>query len=276
LYGVVNSLANRIPFADRQNWWGLFGVPAIGILVFLALPWSVAHKAHLMLHGLCAQNPSHTYAFGGQLLPFDARMTGIYTGYLVTTLVLAGSGASKFSRPPSASRILILTLFGGAMAVDGFNSTLNDLGGASLYEPRNWLRLTTGTLAGVVLGVALCFLTASSVWRQVDPRRQTLDSLAIVGRVVVCWIPIGLIVITGWPILFVPMTLLLIGAALLALTNLALVIIVILRRQEFSFGDVANLGRTGVVALLTAGVAVAILSIARTVLERSLGAPPLS
>ena len=102
----------------------------MAILVFLALPWSVAHKAHLMLHGLCAQSPSHTYAFGGQLLPFDARMTGIYTGYLVTTLVLAVQGRRSFPGPHPRRESVILTLFGGAMAVIGFNSTLNDLGGA--------------------------------------------------------------------------------------------------------------------------------------------------
>ena len=273
---MTNSIANRIPFTGRHGQSGFIAVPVLGIIVFLALPWSVAHKAHVLLHGLCAQNPAHTYDFGGQMLPFDARMTGIYTGYLVTTIVLACLGASKWSRPPSASRILILAMCGGAMAFDGVNSTVSDLSGASLYEPRNWLRLTTGALAGLVLGVALCFLTASSVWRDANPRRQTLDSPGLVALAVIFWIPVGLVVLSGWPILFVPMTLLLVAAAVLALTNLALVILVILRRQEFSFANVTNLGRTGLAALIIAGLAVALLSIARTVLERSLGAPPLS
>jgi hypothetical protein len=66
------------------------------------------------------------------------------------------------------------------------------------------------------------------------------------------------------------------AAALLALSNLALVVLVILRRQEFSFASVTNLGKTGVMALVIAGLAVATLSIARSLLERSLGAPPLS
>jgi uncharacterized membrane protein len=269
-------MVNRIPFADRQSWSGIFAIPALGLLIFLALPWSVAHKAHVVLQGLCAQNPAHTYALGGQLLPFDARMTGIYTGYLVTTAVLLVQGAWTFAHPPTGSRILMLALFGGAMAVDGLNSTLSDLGGSSLYEPRNWLRLTTGALAGIVLGVALCFLTASSVWQHIDPRWQTLESPGVVLRIALCWIPIGLVVLTGWPILYVPVTLLLMAAALLALSNLALVVLVILRRQEFSFASVTNLGKTGVMALVIAGLAVATLSIARSLLERSLGAPPLS
>ena len=48
---------------------------------FVSVPM-LEHKAHAFLHGICAQRPSHSLQVGDELLPFDARMTGIYTGFL--------------------------------------------------------------------------------------------------------------------------------------------------------------------------------------------------
>src|SRR4051794_272811 len=70
-------------------------------LLFLAAPWPFAQKAHAVFHGLCAQRPSHTLTFGGQPLPFDARMTGIYAGFLSTGVYLAFMGRYRASRVPS-------------------------------------------------------------------------------------------------------------------------------------------------------------------------------
>src|SRR5215211_1548630 len=58
------------------------------IATFFCLPWSFEHKAHAYLHGLCAQRPSHSLIMGELALPFDARMTGIYGGFLVTSSYL--------------------------------------------------------------------------------------------------------------------------------------------------------------------------------------------
>ena len=85
---MATTFSNRIPLRSPAGDTAAHSGPLLITLVFLALPWSIEHKAHLALHGLCAQRPSHTYTFNGRLLPFDARMTGIYSGFLVTTSVL--------------------------------------------------------------------------------------------------------------------------------------------------------------------------------------------
>jgi uncharacterized membrane protein len=273
---MAMSFANRIPSLGVSGLRGLLLAPVILTLLFLALPWSVAHKAHVLLHGLCAQNPEHTYALGGQLLPFDARMTGIYTGYLITTGVLFASGAGRRCQPPSLSRLLMLFALGGIMAADGLNSMLGDFGLPQVYGSQNWLRLVTGASAGVVLGAALCFLSASSLWRAVDPRRQTLQDLRVLPVIAVVWLPLGLLVISGWSVTFVPLTLLLILSAALALTNLALVVLVLLRRREFSFTDANALSGYGLTAVALALAAMTVLSVGRTLLERSLGTAPVT
>jgi uncharacterized membrane protein len=267
-----------LPFTNpsRSSWAvarnPLVWAPALALAAFLALPWSIEHKAHMALHGLCAQQVSHTYAFGDRLLPFDARMTGIYTGYLVTAGVLFATGAHRWCRPPALSRLVILALLGGAMAVDGLNSLFVDLGQPHLYAPRNDLRLITGALAGFVLAVGVCFLTASSVWSLVDTRKQTVESLRVAPAAGLAWLPLGLAVVSGWGFLYVPLTLLLITASALALTNLALVIIVILRRRDFTFASFESLGGYQVAALAAALATMAALAVGRSLLERSLGA----
>jgi hypothetical protein len=47
----------------------MVGVAAL----FLAYPAALDDKARAALHGLCAQRPSHSFAFDDRLLPFDAR-----------------------------------------------------------------------------------------------------------------------------------------------------------------------------------------------------------
>src|SRR5262245_31628876 len=76
-----NQLAHIEPRTSYRAY--LFPLVAgLVVLLFLAAPWSLEHKAHAALHGLCAQRPSHSFTFGSSTLPFDARMTGIYGGFL--------------------------------------------------------------------------------------------------------------------------------------------------------------------------------------------------
>jgi uncharacterized membrane protein len=203
-------------------------------------------------------------------------MTGIYTGYLVTSLVLFLHGAHRWCRPPSISRLLVLGTLGGAMVLDGVNSFLIDVELPHLYESRNWLRLITGFAAGIVLGFALCFLLASSLWSRVDTRRQTLQDWSALPKIGLAWIPIALAVISGWSPLYVPLVLLLILSASLALTSLALVVLVILLRRDFTFESPAGLQGCGVGAFAIALVAMAALAAGRSFLERWAGPVPLT
>ena len=59
---------------ERAQRWTPLLLAGGFMLAFLAAPWSLEHKAHAALHGLCAQTPSHTFLMGGRPLPFDARL----------------------------------------------------------------------------------------------------------------------------------------------------------------------------------------------------------
>ena len=102
------------------------------------------------------------------------------------------------------------------MVVDGFNSLLRDLELPHPYEPMNWLRVLTGYTAGIVLAVALCFLIASTLWKEVDTRTETLESLRVIPLSLAMLVPVGLFVGSGWGPLFVPLSLVFIFFPVLA------------------------------------------------------------
>src|SRR4051794_2781897 len=145
---------------DYRRWLGLIVILS-AILGFIAAPWPLSEKSHAVLHGLCAQTPSHTLLLGGKMLPFDARKTGIYAGVAVTLAVIGLRTRFRFAGIPRWPLLAVLAAFVLAMAADGFNSFFLDLGAWHAYTPQNWLRLATGIGAGIALGATLSYLIAS-------------------------------------------------------------------------------------------------------------------
>lgn len=250
---------------------------ALGLLMlFLAMPGSVEHKAHALLHGLCAQRPSHSLEFGGQLLPFDARMTGIYGGFAVAVGYLLVRGRLRAFRVPPRSVLVVLAGFVGAMAVDGANSLLVDLGFASAYEPDNRLRLATGLLTGTALAVALCFLLATTLWRRNDWERSTVERPRELLTISLLQVPLAGVLWSGVGPLHAPLSLLLVAAATAVVAAMALVVVLLVRRLDQSFDAVADLQGWAAVALVLGVVAMGVLAGGRYLLERAIGVPPLT
>ena len=159
------------------TWFGRNLVLAVGILLlvaFFAIPVSLDTKSHAFLHGLCAQTPSHSFVIGGKTLPFDARMTGIYLGFLIGFAALVRQGRHRSAGLPTLGSGLALLLFVGLMAVDGFNSLFTDIGQYAFYEPDNRYRIVTGFGAGLGLATVLAMLIGMSLWRKPDTRNHVL------------------------------------------------------------------------------------------------------
>ena len=181
-------------------------VAAAAVIGFVAAPWPLAEKAHAVLHGICAQTPSHTLLLGGQPLPFDARMTGIYSGLAVVMLVAGLRTRFRASGIPAWTLVGVLALLVAAMAVDGFNSLFLDLGLWHPYQPQNWLRLVTGAGAGVALGATLCFLLGTTLWER--PATERIISWRDLGVTAVIWAGVAGLFLSGWGALYPVLTLL--------------------------------------------------------------------
>jgi uncharacterized membrane protein len=261
---------------DRDQ-FPLLPVAAIGlILVFLAAPWPLDHKAHLLLHGLCAQRPSHSFWLGDRVLPFDARMTGIYGGFLGAGIYLAIKHRWRAAALPPWTTLLVLAGFVGLMGADGINSFLVDAGGWHLYTPDNRLRLLTGLMTGVALATALAFLIGITVWRQPVLSRRVVASAWEPWLMLGCQAPLALAVLSGSSWLYVPITLALVVSATVVISLLALVVVVLVRDADHAFTSVRQLHGYGTVALLAGVLVMMGFAVARLVLERLLNVPPLT
>ncbi len=169
--------------------------------------------------------------------------------------------------------LAVLALFLLAWAMDGFNSFLTLIPGLPhLYEPRNLLRLVTGTLEGLAIAAVVLPVANLSLWAAPAPGRsiETWRDLAwmlLGGAVVVA------LVSSEWAPLLYPLALIsgLMIVGLVGLVN-TMVTLIILRRE----GRATR--RREVLAPLLAGVALATvelaaIGLARAALTERLGLP---
>jgi uncharacterized membrane protein len=240
-------------------------------VAFLLAPGSVAWKTHVALHGLCAQRPSHSVRIGGTTLPMDARMTGIYIGAAVAVGWLVATGRLRAIRTPSLPVVITLMVFVLALAADGFNALLVDLGSAHPYAPSNELRLATGILAGTALGIAIGHLFASSMWSQANRQR------AVVASPLELLLPIGVSsAIAGLakldlPILYAPFAVGLLVATIAVFSLLGMIIVALVTDRGWSHDAIEDLAPLFVAGFAAAVVTVAGLSLLRFAAEQFFG-----
>ncbi len=253
----------------RAYWlWG--GIVGAAVLAFFAYPGSYASTSHMVLHGLCAQTPSHTFSIGDKPLPFDARMTGIYGGFLAGMIAIAARGRFfRYGNPPK-SVIAVLAAFVLAMAVDGFNSLLTDLGMWHPYAPANVLRVVTGYVSGIALAVALGWLLASSVWNLSRPS-PGVASLRDLWLPVLMLLPYLSLILWGPALLHLPLSVALVAAAWIMLSMLMLVIVLMAFRIDDRVRTVRHLHVPVAVAALLGVTVMLALAGVRFWLEHTFG-----
>lgn len=267
-----SSAVPRVPFAWLPG--GVFTVAvAIMAALFLVAPGSFATKAHIALHGLCAQTLTHTFVIGGQPLPFDARMTGIYTGFAVACLWLIWRRRLASAALPAWPVGAVLLAFIAAMGVDGTNSLLLDLGLPHPYTAHNLLRLGTGVLAGVTLAAVLAYLVAATLWRSPREREAAVGGWGDLAQMVVIGLLVagGTVVAPGWAYGLVVTVLL--ASAVVVVSTIVLVGLIMARRQEGRFGTFGDLQRPALTALVLGVLVMATISGARLMAEVSAGLP---
>jgi uncharacterized membrane protein len=270
----VSSLVREPRQSQSALYPRLLAVACFLMVVFVAFllaPGSVAWKTHVALHGLCAQRPSHSVRIGGTTLPMDARMTGIYIGAAVAVGWLVATGRLRAIRTPSLPVVITLMVFVLALAADGFNALLVDLGSAHPYAPSNELRLATGILAGTALGIAIGHLFASSMWSQANRQR------AVVASPLELLLPIGVSsAIAGLakldlPILYAPFAVGLLVATIAVFSLLGMIIVALVTDRGWSHDAIEDLAPLFVAGFAAAVVTVAGLSLLRFAAEQFFG-----
>lgn len=225
------AMSEPVSFNSRQG-----VVTALSLLVvsiFVLSPTSFAlGKLDAVAYAVCHRIPERSFSFGGQPLPLCARCTGTFSGILLTLVTLTLAGRSRACRMPAPRVLVVLALFTLAWAFDGFNSYLTLYPGAPhLYEPQNWLRLTTGMLNGLALGTLTFVVFNFSLWHAPQPQAVIQSWGELAGLVTLAALLIGL-VLSGNDYLLYPLALFSTLGVVVMLTGVNTVMVVIASRRE--------------------------------------------
>jgi uncharacterized membrane protein len=216
-YGAVE----RHPFGR----WLLVGVFLLLFAGFVLLPWPLLDKLWAIGFGICPQRASHSYFLNGQQLPVEARMMGMFVGFLLSVLVFAALGRVRAGRFPTWPILLVLGFSVASMALDGVNNTLYDMGLPHLYAPYNPARLVTGLLMGAAMAGLLWPVFNMTVWREyhdvpvLDKAWQLIALLAVLGI-------FATVILIGVDWLLYPVSLLTTAGELVLVTTLGAVVAV--------------------------------------------------
>jgi uncharacterized membrane protein len=157
-----------------------------------------------LLYGVSAQRPSHSVFLGGEQLPLEARMGGIFLGFLCALAVVAVLGRLRAGQPPHGTLALACWALIALTGLDGLNAFLSDGNLPHLYSPNTALRLLTGLGAGLAVGLLAIPVVAGVVWSRPTDEASIEDPVELVGALAVVGLVCALILVgisaLLWPI----------------------------------------------------------------------------
>lgn len=235
----------------------LFVPVALVLVAWLVLtPAGLLGKADAIGYAVCHRIDLRSFHLGTRALPLCARCSGMYLGALVAIGTLVALGRGRHGGFPRPGLFAVFGLFAAVWAIDGLNSYLTLIPGAPhAYEPNNVLRLVTGTLMGLSLGVLVVAGFNQNAWRDWK-KEPVVGSLREIGILLLPAATVVALVLSENPIVLYPLALLSAGGVVLILTLVYGVVALLLLRQENRAGSLAE-----VAVPLAVGLGLAILQI---------------
>ena len=215
-------------------------------IVVLAFIFVAAGALYLAPHGLlgaadgvgyavCHRIELRSFHLGERALPLCARCTGTFLGVFTGTALFIVTGRGKRSGWPRTPLILVLAALVVPWVVDGTNSYAALFSRLpTLYTPHNWLRLTTGTLVGLILPVFLLPAVNQTLWREQDTQPVLGSFGEMVLYLAAAPILIGLVLPENALVLY-PLALLSVIGVLATLCGVYLVLWLVILRSENRF-----------------------------------------
>ena len=192
-----------------------------------------------MLNGVSAQRPSHSVFIGGEQLPLEARMGGIFLGFLCAVALVLVFGRLRASQPPHGALGLACWALVALTGLDGLNAFLFDGNLPHLYTPNTALRLLTGLGAGLGLGLMAVPVVAGVVWARSSDEASIEDPLELLGGLVLVGL-LGALVLVGVGVLLWPIALAMLAGVIVAfgVANLYIILLATGRaHQALSLAD---------------------------------------
>ena len=258
------AIACQHRFAQLARQWWAVGVLVFALLIFVAVPWPLLDKLFAIAYGICPQRPAHSLFFGGQQMSIEARMFGMFGGAVAAALYLAARGRGKATGFPRPAILAVLVGFVAWMGLDGVNALLFDLRLPHLYTPELTLRLGTGLLTGLSIGIVIVPAFTQTIWSPTAARNVPVlagwrDLLGALGIEAVLFVG-GL---TGWSALLYPYSILASVGVLGVLSAIGTIIVTLILRRDGRFTSVRELSPVVLTGLVFATVMLGSMSVVR-------------
>jgi uncharacterized membrane protein len=202
---------------------------AANILVLFALlplPW--LQKSFLIASPFCPQRPAHSVFIGGQQLPIEASMFGMFSGALLAVLYFAGRRQLGAAAMPQGWRLALCIVLFAVMALDGTNALLYDTGLLRLYAPNLVLRLGTGLASGVGIAMVLVPLANQTLFLQPRKSESLFTGWKDVAGLVVAQVLLFALTMANWPPALLPLSLFNSVAVMFVMTVLATLVLALI------------------------------------------------
>lgn len=244
--------------ATRLAWGAIVLVSAF--FAFLLIPLPLLDKFYWVGFGICPQRTGHSHFLGETLLfgeaglraaipflnvvapsvatklPVEARMYGMFAGFLLTWAYSFAIGRGKAALMPKPIILFLYVSFIAIMGLDGINATIFDLNAAGLpipyaYAPRLDLRFITGWLCGIAMAGIILPVVNYCLWRDAEPRAlfervREMIPLLLLGVLILFLLQ------TGSGLFFYPLAVLAPLGILVTLASLNVVLVLTLGRRE--------------------------------------------
>ena len=181
---------------------------------------------------ICHRITDRSFAINGRQLPLCARCTGMYLGVALAFGVLLLAGRWRRTDLPPLPLLITLVGFIGLMGIDGLNSYSHFFPNfPHLYEPQNWLRLTTGMGAGLAMGLLIFPALMQTLWRDVNGRPIIETAGELAGVVLLAGTAV-LLVLSNQPTILYVLALVSVAGVLLIVTSINAVLLLMLFKRD--------------------------------------------
>ncbi len=193
-------------------------------MTLMSFLWAIAY-------GICPQRPAHSLFLGGQQMPIEARMAGMFGGFVIAAAFAWAVGRGRAMRSPDRAMTVTLVGFVALMAVDGVNAFLFDLRLPHLYAPNLLLRLGTGLLTGVAFAGFVIPAFNSTVWAS-GPDISVFDQTRDVLGALLCEAVSFGLAISGAGLFLYPTSLLAVLGVPILLGMIGTIVMAVISRRE--------------------------------------------
>ena len=240
-------------------------LPLAALLVLFSwlyfTPSGLLGKADAVGFAVCHRIPERSFHVGGRPMPLCARCSGMHLGAFLGLVYL-----SRFGRRgglPSRKVWGILGVFALAFIIDGTNSYFHLFPGFSgIYDPRNWLRLITGTGLGLGIAAVLYPVVNQTLWFDWEDT-PALGSWRQLGTLLILSALIVLAMLSNMPLLLYPLALVSAANVLLVLGLVYTVVWVLILKKENCFNTFKDIRWVAIAGFTTALAQIALMDYGR-------------